>query len=304
MTRFILQRTGLAVVTLLLLSVVVFALSHITGSPVDVMLPPYATAAEREAMIVRLGLDKPLHVQYLTFLTGAARGDFGDSIRTGQPAMSMVSTRIWPSISLATGAIAFAIALSLPLAVLAATRAGRAWDQIAMTVATLGQSVPAFLLSILAVLVFAQILGWLPAQGSDSWRHYILPVVTMGWTISAGVTRLLRSSLLEVSGSEFVKLARAKGLSERVVMWKHVLRNSLIPVVTYVGYMYGLIIAAAVATETVFGWPGMGRLAYEAISWRDFPVLQAVVLTWGVIIVFFNFLVDLLYGVLDPRISR
>lgn len=167
----------------------------------------------------------------------------------------------------------FTVAISLPLGVIAAVHRGRIWDRIAMTVALLGQSLPSFWTGIVFILVFAVMLGWFPTSGTGSWRHYVLPAVSMGWFTSAGVVRLLRSSTLEVLDSEYIKLARLKGLRELVVVGGHALRNALIPVITFIGFMYGIIIAAAITTEVVFTWPGLGRLAYEAVLWRDFPLL-------------------------------
>ena len=304
MFGFLAARLIQALVTLLAVSVVVFALAHMTGNPADVLLPMEATGAQRVAMIRELGLDQPFPYQYWAFLSRAVRGDFGNSLRTKQPAMDLVADRFWPSIKLASTAMAIAVMISLPLGVLAAVNRTGIWDRVAMTVALLGQSLPSFFTGVVAIFVFSVTFELLPAQGAGTWAHYVLPSITLGWFTSAGVTRLVRSSMLEVLDSEFVKLARTKGLSEACVVCKHALRNALIPVVTFIGYMYGVIIAAAIATETVFGWPGLGRLAYEAVTWRDFPLLQAVVLVWATLIIGINFLVDVAYGVLDPRIRR
>jgi peptide/nickel transport system permease protein len=192
--------------------------------------------------------------------------------------------------------------ISLPLGVVAAVYCGRVWDRVAMAVALLGQSLPSFWTGIVFILIFAVTLGWFPTSGMGSWQHYILPAVAMGWSTSAGVVRLLRSSTLEVLDTEYIKLARLKGLREFIVVSKHAVRNALIPVITFIGFMYGVIIAAAITTEVVFTWPGLGRLAYEAVLWRDFPLLQLTVLTWATFIVAINFAVDLVYVVLDPRI--
>jgi peptide/nickel transport system permease protein len=179
---------------------------------------------------------------------------------------------------------------------------GRFWDRFSMTIALLGQSLPSFWTGIVFILVFSVMLGWLPTSGMGGWQHYVLPAVAMGWFTSAGVVRLLRSSTLEVLDTEYIKLARLKGLREIVVVGKHAVRNALILVITFVGFMYGIIIAAAITTEVVFTWPGLGRLAYEAVLWRDFPLLQLTVLTWAALIILINFLIDLIYVVLDPRI--
>jgi peptide/nickel transport system permease protein len=301
---FLAARLIQALVTLLAVSVVVFALAHTTGNPADVLLPMEATGAQRLAMVRELGLDRPLPYQYWAFLSHALRADFGISLRTKQPAMDLVAERFWPSIKLASTAMGIAVMISVPLGVMAAVNRTGIWDRIAMTVALLGQSLPSFFTGVVAIFIFSVTFEILPAQGSGTWAHYVLPSITLGWFTSAGVTRLVRSSMLEVLDSEFVKLARTKGLSESRVVGKHALRNALIPVITFIGYMYGVIIAAAIATETVFAWPGLGRLAYEAVTWRDFPLLQAVVLVWATLIIGINFLVDVAYGVLDPRIRR
>ncbi len=302
MAKLILTRLLQAFITLLMTSLIVFVLARSSGSPADLVLPTDATPAERTAYIERMGLDKPIAQQYLIFLGDALQGDFGTSIRTGAPATELVFERVGRTLTLATLGLLVALAISVPLGVMAAVHRGRAWDRFSMGFALLGQSTPAFWLGILLILIFAVWLRWLPSSGVGSWQHYILPSVVLGWSISAGIVRLLRSSMLEVLDAEFVKLARAKGLSERVVIWKHALRNALIPVVTFIGFMYGVIIASGVVIEVVFGWPGLGYLAYESTLWRDFPVLQLSVLVYTAIIVGINFLVDLSYGLIDPRV--
>ncbi|MCY4368439.1 MAG: ABC transporter permease [bacterium] len=304
MIAFIGKRLAQAVITMIAVTIAVFLLSHSTGNPADVILPIEAAGEERAALIDRLGLNKPLPEQYWIFVSNAAQGNFERSIRTRSPVMELVGDRFWNSIKLATAAMGFTIVVSLPLGVIAAVRRGRWADKGAMTFATMGQSLPPFFTGVLSILVFAVWLQLLPAQGADSWKHYVLPAVTMGWFTGAGVTRLMRSGMLSVLDSEYIKLARAKGTSETKVIWKHAMRNALIPVVTFIGLMYGILLAAAVSTEVVFGWPGMGRLAFEAVSWRDFPLLQAVVLVWSLVIIGINLLIDLSYGILDPRIRR
>jgi peptide/nickel transport system permease protein len=304
MTRFVVARLLQALVTLLASSFIVFALVRTSGSPVDLILPAEATPAEREAYIRRMGFDRPIPHQYAAFLRDALRGDWGTSLRTRRPAVELVSERFVNSIKLATAAIAVTLVISIPLGVLSAVNRGGPWDRLGMGFAVLGQSLPAFWLGIVLILLFAVWLRWLPTSGMGTWRHYVLPSVVLGWGISAGVVRLLRSSMLEVLDSEFVKLARTKGLRERRVVWKHALRNALVPVITFVGFMYGVIVAAAIVVEVVFGWPGLGRLAYESTLWRDFPVLQLTVMVWTTLVIAVNFLVDLSYGLVDPRIRR
>jgi peptide/nickel transport system permease protein len=300
--RFLAVRGLQAVLTLLGTTLIVFALARVSGSPADVVLPPEATPAERVAYIQRMGLDRPLTYHYWIFLRDAARGDWGTSIRTGRPATELVRERLANSLKLATAALAATLAIGLPLGVLAAVYRGGAWDRLGMAFALLGQSLPAFWLGIVLILIFSVLLRWLPTSGMDSWRHYVLPALVMGWGISAGVVRLLRSSMLEVLGSEFVRVARAKGLPEAFVVGKHAFMNALIPVITFVGFMYGVIIASAIVIEVVFGWPGLGRLAYESTLWRDYPVLQLTVVVWAALVIAINMLVDIAYALVDPRI--
>lgn len=300
--RVICLRLLRAAVTLLVASAVVFGLARLSGSPADVMLPVDANPAEREAFIRRMGLDRPILVQYGIYLKHAVTGDFGVSLRTGRPVTELVQSRLRNSIKLAAASIAVTLLVSVPLGVLAAAHQGHLWDRVAMSIALLGQSMPSFLSGILAILLFSLALGWLPTGGIGGWEYYVLPSITIGWFTSAGVVRLLRSSMLEVLDSEYVKLARTKGLVEAVVVGKHALRNALIPVITFVGFMYGVILAASVATEVVFNFPGLGRLVYEATLWRDFPLLQFTVLTWAFLVVVMNLVVDMVYVLLDPRI--
>jgi peptide/nickel transport system permease protein len=302
MIKFILVRLFQALLTLLAASIVVFVLARLSGSPADTMLPMDATPAEREALITRLGLDRPLTYQYWLYFRDAMHGDFGMSLRTKRPVTELVRDRLFNSLKLASAAMLFTLLISLPLGVIAAVYRGQVWDRVAMSVVLLGQSLPSFWTGIVFILLFSVMLRWLPTSGMGSWQHYILPAVSMGWFTSAGVVRLLRSSLLEVLDSEYIKLARLKGLREFMVVNKHAVRNALISVITFVGFMYGIIIAAAITTEVVFTWPGLGRLAYEAVLWRDFPLLQLTVLTWASLIILINLAVDLVYVLLDPRI--
>ena len=302
MATFLIFRLVQAVITMLVTSFIVFSLSHTSGNPADVLLPIETTPDERLAFIKRMGFDKPIHQQYGIFLKNAVQGDFGTSIKTRQPVTDLVWPRVGNSLKLATVAIGITLAISLPLGVLAARHRGTWIDQGAMAIALFGQSVPLFWAGLVAILIFSVRLGWLPTSGTGSWQHYVLPAVTLGWGITAGIVRLLRSSMLEVLDSEYVKLARAKGVGESMVVWKHALRNALIPVVTFIGFTYGIILAAAIVIEVVFAWPGLGRLTFEAVLWRDFPLLQLSVMVWVFLIVLINLMVDLSYGFIDPRI--
>ncbi len=304
MLRVVVSRVLQALVTLLGVSVVVFALSQSTGNPVDVLLPIEATPEQRAALIENLGLDKPLVVQYVTYLGNVLEGDFGTSIRTELPVRGLVVDRLGNSVLLVSASLLFMLVFSLPLGVLAAVKRDTLVDRIAMGLAVMGQSLPPFFTGVIAIILFSVTWQIFPAQGSGTWQHLVLPAVTMGLFTGAGITRLIRSSMLEVLDSEYAKFARIKGASEMRVVWRHAFRNALIPVVTFVALMYGVLVAAAVTTEVVFAWPGMGRLAFEAVVWRDFPVLQAVVIMWAALIVFTNLLVDLSYAIIDPRMRH
>jgi peptide/nickel transport system permease protein len=302
MWRLFITRVLQAIFTLWVVSVVVFFAARITGSPDLALMPLDAMPEDREAFRNMYGLDRPIIVQYGRWVSRALQGDLGKGIQYKVPVIELIRPRLWNSITLAAVSMAMAVLLALPLGVLAAVKRGQIWDRIAMGIGLGGQSLPSFWLALILVLIFAVRLKVLPATGSGTWRHYILPGFTLGWFISAGATRLVRSGMLEVLDAEYVKLARAKGVAETWVIWKHALRNALIPVVTFTGFMFGVIIASSITVETVFVWPGIGRLVFEALIMRDFPLIQGIVLIWSAIIIFLNLLVDLAYGLLDPRI--
>ncbi|MBI2918503.1 MAG: ABC transporter permease [Chloroflexi bacterium] len=304
MQRYILARLVQALVMLIVVSVIVFGVARMTGNPVDVYLPVDVSPEQREEEVHRLGLDRPIYVQYGIFVSGLLRGDLGESVKFRKPVSTLIRERLPNTASLVLLAIAIALVLAFPLGIIAALRQGGPWDVAARVSALLGQSVPTFWGGIMLMLVFAVQLGWLPVARKESLASYVLPALTIalfGFML-AGVVRLLRTSLLEVLDSEFVKFARIKGLPEYVVILKHALRNALIPVVTFVGMYFGILLAGSVTVETVFAWPGIGRLAYEAVRWRDYPVIQSVVLVAATIIIMTNLVVDILYGYLDPRI--
>ena len=303
MLRFVLARLSQSAITLLLFSVVIFGLARATGDPLTLVLPMVATEEDFANARRYLGLDRPLYAQYVTFVGRAATGDFGTSIRSRRPVVELLRERLPNSLALAAFSMAVSLLVAFPLGVLAAVRRGTALDSGAKVLATLGQSLPTFWVGIVLIEVVAGRLQWLPAGGSGSLAHYILPGFTLGWFVVAGLMRLLRSAMLEVLDAEYVTTARAKGAPEVSVVWRHALRNALIPVVTFAGVYFAILVTSAIVVETVFAWPGMGRLAYEAITGRDFPVIQAVVLVTAAIVVTVNFAVDLLYAVIDPRIG-
>lgn len=302
MVNIVVTRVIEALIALVMMSLVIFFLSRLTGDPVALLLGDGATEADKLALVRELGLDQSIFVQYLTFLGNALTGNFGRSVTAGnQPALELILSRLPASLSLAGVALAFTVMLGVLFGVMAALRHNTAVDVLARLIALIGQSVPSFWLGIVLMYLFAVQLRWLPTSGYGEWQHYILPAVTLGLFTLAAITRLVRSSMLEAMGSEYIKLARVKGLSEHVVVWKHALANSLIPVVTFMGTFFAVMITGAVIVETVFSWPGIGRLAYESILSRDFPVVQAVVLVITALFIIANLLVDILYLVIDPR---
>ena len=302
MARFLLTRFLQSLVALAILSVVVFVLARATGDPLHLILPMSASPEDYANARRYLGLDRPYVEQYLTFIGHAVVGDFGTSLRARRPVSELLRERLPNSIKLATFAMGVSMLMAFPLGVMAAVHKGTGVDRAAQVIAVLGQSLPTFWVAIILVEVVAGRLQWLPAAGMDSFASYILPGFTLGWFVVAGMMRLLRSSMLEVLDSEYVKLARVKGVAERWVVWQHALKNALIPVVTFAGIYFAILVTTAIVVETVFAWPGLGRLAYEAITSRDFPVIQAVVLTTAAIVAVVNLGVDCLYAVVDPRI--
>jgi peptide/nickel transport system permease protein len=302
MIRFVLSRLAQSLVTLLILSVVVFVLARTTGDPLHLILPMGATAEDYANARQYLGLDRPYIEQYVSFVARAVTGDFGMSIRARRPVGELIRERLPNSLRLAAFAMAVSLAMAFPLGVMAAVKKGTGVDRIAQVVGVLGQSLPTFWVAIILVEFVAGRLQWLPAGGAGGFTSYILPGFTLGWFVVAGLMRLLRSGMLEVLDSEYVKLARLKGVAERRVVWLHALKNALIPVVTFAGIYFAILLTTAIVVETVFAWPGLGRLAYDGITSRDFPVIQAVVLTAAAIVAAVNLVVDCLYAVLDPRI--
>jgi peptide/nickel transport system permease protein len=299
---FVFFRLLQSLIALLILSVVVFVLARSTGDPLHMILPMSATEEDYANARRYLGLDRPYVEQYLSFVGRAALGDFGNSIRARRPVMELVRERLPNSLKLALFAMTVSLAMALPLGVMAAVKKGTGVDRVAQVVSVLGQSLPTFWVAIVLVEFVAGRWRWLPAGGSDSFASYVLPGFTLGWFVVAGLMRLLRSGMLEVLDSEYVKLARLKGVAERRVVWVHALKNALIPVVTFAGIYFAILVTTAIVVETVFAWPGLGRLAYDGITSRDFPVIQAVVLVTAVIVAVVNLCVDCLYALIDPRI--
>ena len=279
----------------------VFAALRMSGDPAATMLPGDASVEELRDLRHALGLDQPLHVQYVKFLASAVTGDFGTSLRHQEPAMTLVLERLPATLELAFAALFLSIAIGLPLGIVAALHRGRLADMMAMAFAVVGQATPYFWMGIMLILIFAVELRWLPTSGRGGIERLILPAVTLSTHFMAVLARLTRTSMLEVLGQNYVTTARAKGLAERAVILVHALKNAAVPVVTLIGLQFGTLLGGAVVTETIFAWPGVGRLAVQSIFVRDYPVVQAGVFVLALSFVAINLLVDLLYGWLDPR---
>ena len=302
MQRYILRRVVQSVALLFVLALIIFALARVSGNPADLLLREDATQEDRAHLLRVLGLDRPVHEQLYLFLAGALRGDLGESIRYRKPAVEVFFERLPNTLKLLPLAMVGALVIAIPLGVLAAVYRGTFVDRASGAIAVLGLATPSFWLGIVLIYIFSIKLGVLPSSRMGGPSHYVLPAITLGLFLVAGMMRLVRSSLLEVMGSEFVKLARIKGLSQTVVIWKHCLSNALIPVTTLFGVYFALLTTGAIVTETVFAWPGVGRLTYEAVIFRDYPMLQAVILLKAILVLGVNLSVDILYAYLDPRV--
>ncbi len=302
MKRYIIRRLGYSFISLFLLSVTIFLFVRVTGDPAVLLVEPGASQSDLDAIRQQFGLDRPLWVQYGQFVSSLVRGDFGNSFYYRSPVLDLYLSRLPNSLLLATAAMSFSLLVGIPSGILAAVRVNKWWDSAGKVFALLGLSMPSFWVGLIMILFFSVYLGWLPSSGSGTPLHLVMPAIALGWYFAAAHMRLTRSSMLEVLGSEYVKLARLKGLPEALVIAKHAFKNALIPVLTLAGINLVIMVNVAVVVETVFAWPGIGRLLYEGIAFRDFPVVQATVLLGGSMIVIVNLLVDVLYAVIDPRI--
>lgn len=303
MGSYLIRRILHAVIVLFAATCLVFVLVRLTGDPVRLMLPDEATEAQMEQTRDRLGLNRPIWQQYLDFMADAVRGDFGTSFRGGQPAMTLVLERMPATLKLAGMAILFAIAISLPTGIASARYKNSMIDVLGRFLALIGQAVPSFWLGTMLILLFSVRLQWFPAFGGGGIRSLVLPGFALGAYSAAIMSRLLRSSMLEVLSADYIRTARAKGLSEQGVLYRHALRNALRPYVTVLGLQVRVLLGGAVVIEAVFAYPGMGRLVLQSINYRDFPVVQAFIVLIVVIIVATNLIVDMLYLVIDPRVK-
>lgn len=304
MIRYLLERFAYTVLVLLVVSLVAFLLMHLSGDPALTAAPPDAPPAQVEEVRRILGLDRPLPQQYLTFLGRIARGDFGTSFRHRVPTVTLLAARIPPTLLLALTSLGFALVTAVPIGVAAAVSRGRAADIAARIAVTVGQSAPVFWTGIMSILLLAVRWRVLPASGYDGWMYLVLPASTLGIYSAAEMVRFVRNGVLDVLGEDYVRSARAKGLPSRAVLFRHVLRNALIPLVTFVGLRLGVLMGGAVVTEAVFGWPGVGSLMVDAVLNRDVPLVQATLMTTAAAVTLANLAVDLAYGVIDPRISH
>jgi peptide/nickel transport system permease protein len=307
MQRYIARRALEAIVALWLLGTILFFVLHVTGDPVSYLLPPDATAGEEELLRARLGLDRPIFVQYAIFTRDIWTGNFGRSTSRGIPARDLLLERVPKTAQLALASILFTILLGVPIGVLSALKRDSIGDKIAKFFAIFGMAAPNFWLAIMLILLLGALpaergLPSLPTHGSGGLDHLVLPTIVLGWSIMAGIVRLTRSAMLEVLDSEYVKFARVKGLNEQRVVWKHALKNAVIPVMTFSGLALGGLLNGSVAVEVVFAWPGLGRMLLDGVVQRDFPVVAAAVLAAGVFYVVMSLIVDILYAYVDPRI--
>ena len=302
MAGYLIQRLWQSVLVLLAVSVLSFVLIFLSGDPVAALIPLNARQEDIDNIRRAFNLDQPVVVQYLIFVRGAVTGDLGESFRFKSDALSLVLGRLPNTILLACSSMLLSVIVSLPLGILAASNKGRLPDALGSTVALLGISMPSFWLGVILILVFAGGMRWLPASGSGTWKHLVLPTVTVSAFATGLLIRLIRRSVADTMGQMFVTTARSKGLSERTIAWTHILRNSAIPIVTVMGLQFGALLGGSVVVETVFAWPGVGWLMIQAIEARDLPVIRAAVLILALFIVIINLVVDLVYTLLDPRI--
>jgi glutathione transport system permease protein len=303
MLQYIVKRLLGLLPTLLFVAILVFLFVHLLpGDPARLAAGADANPATVELVRQDLGLDKPLPQQFVRFVSGVMHWDFGRSIRTKRPVATEIGERFMPTFWLTVWSMAWSVTIGMAIGVLSAVWRNRAPDRIGMTLAVSGISFPAFALGMVLMQVFSVQLGWLPTVGDDTWRHYILPSLTLGAAVAAIMARFTRSSFVDILGEDYIRTARAKGLDERRVVIKHGMRNALIPVVTMMGLQFGFLLGGSIVVEKVFNWPGLGRLLIDAVDMRDYPVIQALVLLFSLEFILINLIVDVLYGVINPTI--
>lgn len=304
MLGYVASRLLYALAVVFGVSIAVFFLIRIGGDPSALFLPPEASLEQIAEFRQAMGFDRPVIVQYFDFLARAVQGDFGQSLRYQQPAMQLVLERMPATLQLSGTALLLSLLIAVPLAITAATHRGTLIDRSGLVLSLIGQSFPTFWLAIMLILIFSEKLHWLPPSGRDGWQTLVMPSIALAAYSTAIITRLLRSSMIEVLQSDYVRTARGKGLADGKIVFKHALRNAAIPTLTVIGLQVGALLGGAVITEEIFAYPGVGRLAIQAIANRDFTVIQAFVLLMAVLIVAINLAVDLCYGLLDPRLRK
>ena len=302
MTQFILRRTLYAAITLCILSLTIFTVVRLTGDPVTLLAEPGAREEDLARIRSEWGLDRSWPVQYMAFARNMLTGELGKSFNYGMPVSTLYFQRLPNSLELALAATLISFLIGIPAGIISAVRVNSLWDNAGKIIALLGLSIPGFWLGLVLILVFSVWLKWLPTSGQGDWRHLVMPALALGWYFAASLLRLTRSSMLEVLRSEYIKLARLKGLPSYVVIAVHAFKNALIPVLTLAGINLVVMLNAAVIIEVIFAWPGIGRLLFEGIFQRDFPLVQGVVMEAGIMIVLINLMIDILYAYIDPRI--
>jgi ABC-type dipeptide/oligopeptide/nickel transport system permease component len=302
MTRYAVSRIGQGIITLVILATLVFLLARLVGNPIDLMLSESATEEERTFLTRQLGLDRPLHIQYAAYMGGLLRGDVGLSFRFSAPVLVLFSQRFPNTLKLAAVAMTIALLFGSVLGVFSATRRNTLVDHCFRVLSVAGISAPSFWVGLMLIFIFAVHLRLLPAARMGGVANYVLPGLTLSFFTLAGIARLTRSSMIEVLDSEYVKLARIKGVSHNAVVWKHCLRNAMLPTLTFAGQRLAYLMGGSVVVESVFGWPGVGQLVYEGIIGRDYPLVQGCVLLLGFLVVAMNLVVDIVYAYIDPRI--
>ena len=302
MQRYLVRRFALAIVTLLAVSLIIFILSRSAGDPVSLMLDEYSTQEDIDRMMAKLGTDKPYYQQYFIFLQDAVQGDLGVSIKDGRPVVDVILERLPATLYLGLTAFIVSLLVGIPLGILSSIKRGSLIDQAGKVIALLGQAAPPFWLGIMLIIFFAVSIRAFPTSGREDWNSIVLPAVTLGWYYAAANLRLVRSAMLDVLDSEYIKLARAKGVPYWSIVMRHAFRNALIPPLTFAGVTLGALVTGSLVVETVFAWPGLGKLAIDALYAFDYPLLQGVVVVFTLLYVLVAFAVDVLYAYIDPRI--
>ncbi len=302
MQRYLLSRAVQSVLLLLGVIVLVFFLVRLTGDPARLMAPREASAQDIAELRALMGYDRPLPVQFADFFSGAIRGDFGNSVHYRAPAMALVVTRLPATVELALSALLFAVLVGVPLGVIGGSNPGSIWDSLARGVGLIGQTVPNFWIALIFILVFSVNLGWLPSFGRGHWNSIVLPAVSLGLFPLGQIVRLMRSAVLEIRGEDYIRTAYSKGINDRRIYVAHVFRNAAIPLVSMLGVQFGYLLGGSIYIETIFAWPGLGRMIAESVAARDFPLVQAVAVFTSLVVVAMNLLTDVAYALIDPRI--